>query len=268
MGIAFSLKTFTTVEVTHVVLFAVASFLLVAYVFALNDWVDITADSNDFNKSAKAFPAKGTSQSDMRNLSLGLGALSLFLFSLLPFRTFLIAVAIAALGFVYSHPVVRTKCSPLVSSVTHLTGGVLHFLMGYSLFRQIDERGVLIAFFFALTFTAGHLTQEVQDYRGDRLNGTLTSAVKFGKDRVFVASQIIFLLAFVHFTLLAFSGLVPRPLVLVALLYPFILFASVRTFQAGLTFENLSRFRTYYRALYALIGLAMMAFIVLRKHWP
>ena len=63
------------------------------------------------------------------------------------------------------------KRIPLLSSLPHLLGGLLHFLLGYSLFEPIDGRGVLIALFFALTFTAGHLNQEVRDHEGDQVNG-------------------------------------------------------------------------------------------------
>src|SRR5207245_6909646 len=128
-------------------------------------------------------------------------------------RTFLHAIAIAAVGVVYSHPSINTKIMPILSSSPHLVGGLLHFLLGYSLFVGIDRRGILIALFFALTFTAGHLNQEVRDHDGDRLNGIRTNAVAFGTKSVFVMGALLFTLAYAHLFALAYAEIVPAPLV-------------------------------------------------------
>ena len=259
LGAAFALKEITAESALSVLLLALAGFLLVAHIFTFNDWAGIASDSNDPNKSANVFSTRGITPRGVLLLSAGLLAASLLLFALLPGRTFLVAVAIAALGLFYSHPSVNAKGLPLVSSSPHLIGGTLHFLLGYSLFGGIDSRGILIAFFFALTFTAGHLNQEVRDYEGDRLNGVLTNAVAFGRTAAFVAGFLGFTLAYGDLVVLARAGLVPAPLGAVPLvLYPLHVLWSVRTLRAGLSFENVSRFQSRYRMLYALIGLTMV----------
>jgi len=259
LGAAFALKEITAESALSVLLLALAGFLLVAHIFTFNDWAGIASDSNDPNKSANVFSTKGITPRGVLLLSSGLLAASLLLFALLPGRTFLVAVAIAALGLFYSHPSVNAKGLPLVSSSPHLIGGTLHFLLGYSLFGAVDRRGILIALFFALTFTAGHLNQEVRDYDGDRLNGLLTNAVAFGRTAAFVAGFLGFTLAYGDLVVLAHAGLVPAPLGTVPLvLYPLHVFWSARTLRAGLSFENVSRFQSRYRMLYALIGLTMV----------
>jgi len=265
LGAAFALKEITVESAVSVLLLALAGFLLVAHIFTFNDWAGIASDSNDPNKSAKVFSTKGITPRGVLLLSSGLLAASLLLFALLPGRTFLVAVAIAALGLFYSHPSINAKGLPLVSSSPHLVGGTLHFLLGYSLFGGIDRRGILIAFFFALTFTAGHLNQEVRDYDGDRLNGALTNAVAFGRTAAFVAGFLGFTLAYGDLVFLAHAGLVPASLGAVPLvLYPLHVFWSARTLRAGLSFENVSRFQSRYRMLYALIGLTMV--VTLLRH--
>ena len=265
LGAAFALKEITVESAVSVLLLALAGFLLVAHIFTFNDWAGIASDSNDPNKSAKVFSTKGITPRGVLLLSAGLLAASLLLFALLPGRTFLVAVAIAALGLLYSHPSVNAKGLPLVSSSPHLIGGTLHFLLGYSLFGAVDRRGILIALFFALTFTAGHLNQEVRDYDGDRLNGLLTNAVAFGRTAAFVAGFLGFTLAYGDLVVLARAGLVPAPLGAVPLvLYPLHVFWSARTLRAGLSFENVSRFQSRYRMLYALIGLTMV--VTLLRH--
>jgi len=259
LGAAFALKEITVESALSVLLLALAGFLLVAHIFTFNDWAGIASDSNDPNKSANVFSTRGITPRGVLLLSAGLLAASLLVFTLLPGRTFLVAVAIAALGLFYSHPSINAKGLPLVSSSPHLVGGTLHFLLGYSLFGGIDSRGILIAFFFALTFTAGHLNQEVRDYEGDRLNGVRTNAVAFGRTAAFAAGFLGFTLAYGDLVFLAHAGLVPAPLGAVPLvLYPLHVFWSARTLRAGLSFENVSRFQSRYRMLYALIGLTMV----------
>ena len=265
LGMAFALRTLTFENVVRVVVFALASPLLVAHIFSLNDWAGIALDSNDPNKSADVFVTRGVTRRGLAFLSLGLLASSLLLFALLPARTLVLAVAIAALGAFYSHPSFNAKGMPVVSSLPHLVGGVLHFLLGYSVFVGIDRRGTLIALFFALTFTAGHLNQEVRDYEGDRLNGIRTNAVVFGKHAAFAAGFLLFTLAYADLLFLASSGIVPAPIGLFPIiLYPVHVFWSVVTLRAGLSFVSISRFQNRYRALYMLIGMAMVATLFLR----
>ena len=144
-------------------------------------------------------------------------------------------------------------------------GGVLHFLLGYSLFTPIDHSGILIGLFFALTFTAGHLNQEVRDYDGDRLNGVRTNAVAFGRTPAFLAGLAVFTLAYTDLFLLAGLGIVPAPLAILPLvLYPIHVVWSIQTLRAGLTFTNVTRVRGRYRMLYGMIGLGIVLALLLR----
>jgi 4-hydroxybenzoate polyprenyltransferase len=259
LGLAFSDRRFSPGMLGVSATFAVASFLLVAHIFSFNDWANVALDSSDPNKSTRVFSTKGITPRGVLGLSLGLLAGSLLLFAFLPRRTFVLAVAIAALGILYSHPSVNAKGIPVVSSLPHLIGGTLHFLLGYSVFSSIDRRGILIALFFALTFTAGHLNQEVRDHDGDRPNGVRTNAVAFGKRATFLGGLVVFTLAYADLLLLACSGIVPAVVgVLPLALYPLHIFWSVGTLRHELTFESVSRFQRRYRALYAVMGLGMI----------
>jgi 4-hydroxybenzoate polyprenyltransferase len=146
--------------------------------------------------------------------------------------------------------------------MAHLAGGILHFLLGYSLGHALDGRGLAIAAFFALIFTAGHLTQEVRDHEGDAVNGIRTNAVIFGQRRTFVASLVLFALAHVLLLLLAFNGIVARPLAALAVLYLVQVHWSLETMREGFSYANVSRLQRRYRALYAVVGVAMVAALV------
>lgn len=264
LGALSALDRFALDAIPRLGIFFAASCLLVAHVFSLNDWAGIGADSNDPNKAERVFLTLGVTRRSIGFLSLLLLGASLVLFAVLDARTLVLAVAIAALGVAYSHPAMNAKGTPLLSSAPHVVGGVLHFLLGYSLFGPIDGRGALIALYFALTFTAGHLNQEVRDYDGDCLNGIRTSAVRFGRAPVFRASVLIFTLAYAHLGLLAATGLVPAAQAAVLLLYPLHAAWSVSALRAGLTFAAVSRLQAQYRKLYAVIGLVMLATLLAR----
>jgi 4-hydroxybenzoate polyprenyltransferase len=265
LGMAFAVREITPEKALSMLLCALASSFLVAHVFSFNDWAGIALDSNDPNKSADVFVTRGISRHGVAVLSLGLLAASLFLLALLPLQTLLLGIAIAALGALYSHPAFDAKGTPVLSSLPHLVGGALHFLLGYSVFGGIDGRGTLIALFFALTFTAGHLNQEVRDYDGDRLNGIRTNAVVFGKTSAFVAGFVLFTVAYADLFFLAYRGIVPAALaVLPVVLYPVHVFWSVTTLRSRLTFASVSRFQNRYRMLYAVIGAAMFAALFFR----
>jgi 4-hydroxybenzoate polyprenyltransferase len=264
LGALYALDRFTVDAIPRLLLFGVASCLLVAHVFSFNDWAGIAADGNDPNKAGNNLLALGVSPRSIALLSLVLLGASLLLFAVLGGPTLLLATAIAALGVVYSHPAIDAKGTPLVSSIPHVLGGLLHFSLGYSLFGAVDARALLIALYFALTFTAGHLNQEVRDHDGDRRNDIRTNAVRFGRTPVFVASVLIFTLAYAHLGFLAATGRVPGVLAVVLLLYPLHAAWSWRALRAGLTFSELSRLSSRYRGLYAVIGLIMLAALLAR----
>ena len=264
LGVAFTMGPLSVHKLGVLAVFALASVLLVAHIWTFNDWAGLASDRNDPNRSADVFSERGLGSGEILLFSMSLLAVSLLFFSVLSWRSFWLAAAIAGLGVFYSHPAINAKGTPVLSSSPHLIGGVLHFLLGYSLFAGIDRRGILIGLFFALTFTAGHLNQEVRDFESDRSNGLSTNAVIFGKISAFIAGFVIFTLAYADLFFLAWARIVPVVLgILPAVLYPIHVFWTAQTFRGGLSFECVSAFQGRYRLLYALIGLGMVATLFL-----
>src|SRR5437879_4795292 len=122
LGMAFAVRGVTLAKVLSMLVCTLASSLLVAHVFSLNDWAGIAPDSNDPNKSSDVFVTRGISRPGVAALSLGLLAASLLLLALLPLPTLLLGIAIAALGAIYSLPVFDAKGAPVASSLPHLVG--------------------------------------------------------------------------------------------------------------------------------------------------
>lgn len=259
IAIALTFNEVTPPAVVDVLIYFTASSLLVAHVFAFNDWADIGSDLKDPIKAPATFVQAGLSPRGVALLSLGLGLTSLILFSLLSFWTLTLAFGVISCGLIYSDATVRAKEVLILSSVVHIIGGLLHFLSGYSVFGIIDQRAILIGVYFALVFAAGHLTQEVRDYDGDLDAGTLTHAVWFGKRRTLIASLVLFSASYAYIFSLVYVGLLADFFLVALAVYPIQVFMFWRILRNDVTFETVSRFQLRYRLLFSLIGLAMLA---------
>ncbi len=264
MGVVFSMGSFSQRTLPPVLIFVSASVLLVAHIWWLNDWSDYRADGMT-DKLRRPPLGKDIPRHVLMNLSVGSILVSLGLFLLLSPQTMVIACMIAGLGVVYSFPGIRTKEKAGLSSLSHLVGGALHFLLGYSLFGEVlTPRALLISLFFSLVFAAGHATQEVQDVTRDRISGVRSQAVCFGAGPVFLFACFGFGMAIVYLTTLAVAGVVPNRLAICGLLFPIQALWSVRVMRNGLTESDLHRLRIRYRFLFALVGLNMLSMLL----WP
>jgi len=262
LGAVFAMGTHTMRQLAPLATLMGANLFLVAHIFLLNDWSGLAADLADPNKARRVFTARGVGRAEIGILAAGVLSLSLFLFSRLRPMTFVLALATVALSALYSVPRFHWKGRPLLNSFAHLAGGILHFLLGYSIGRPIDHRGFFIATFFALVFAAGHLAQEIRDHDGDAANGITTNAVRFGPQPAFIASLALFTLAQMILLALAVDRVLPLPLAFAAALYPLQLHWSFAAWRDGLTYASVSRLQSRYRALYALVGVAMVATVM------
>lgn len=263
LGLLFSTHKITAAWFLITVLFAAGSVLLVAHVFVLNDWTGMKTDLQDPNRRRQVFTYRGISQRSIGFLSVSLLTAGLLLLSIFGPRTLTLALSIVVLSALYSFTRVHLKGIPVINSALHFLAGLLHFLLGYSIFAALDLRGIEIGCFFALVFVAGHLTHETRDSDADGLNGIRTNAVAFGRIRCFVAGLILFATANVWLMLLALLTVIPRPLALLILILPLHIYWSLRTIYSGLTFVSVQRFRDQYRVLYGLMGAIMAAVLIM-----
>ena len=243
-------------------LLVVANVCLMAHVFMLNDWANLRTDLADPNKSARVFTTRGVHAREVGRLTVALLVVGLAIFGTLGAMAFGLALAVAGLSALYSLPAFDWKGRPILNTLAHLVGGSLHFLLGYGVLRAIDARGLALSSFFGLTFAAGHLTQETRDHQGDVINAIRTNAVTFGRRRIFLAGVALFTLAYAALFLLAVRGVAPRILAVVVALYPLQLYWSLETWREGLSYASVQRLQTRYRALYGVIGVAMVAAVL------
>ncbi|HEX6832967.1 MAG TPA: UbiA family prenyltransferase [Rudaea sp.] len=239
-------------------LLLLGSAALTAHIFIFNDWAGYEGDLRDPRRAPNVFSRYGIARHGVLLLSLALLLIAAVALAAVGSRALLIGVAIAGFGFVYSASPVFGKSMPIAASLNHLVGGALHFLLGYTLSHALDAHGVWIAAFFGLVFAGGHLNQEVRDYDGDLLNGIRTNAVAFGRRRTFLASLFTFTAAYAMLTVLAALGLLPKLLLWSPLAWLLHLAWSLRALRHGLGFETALWVQRRYRALFALIGLAIL----------
>lgn len=259
LGLAFSVGPVTSAKLTMSISFGLASLLLMIHVFTFNDWADFTRGVHHSDPATLELERSNINPQALLAFSLlQLGA-SYLLFLLLSERCSLLAILIAALGILYSHPSLNAKSVPIVSTLLHFMGGIFHFLLGYTFFSAIDQRGVLIGFFFGLTFAAGHPVQEVRDVLEDSHAGAKTNAIVFGQLPCFIAGLILFTSQYLYLFWLAWSGFIPRPLVILSFAcYAIHMWWAVLTLRGDLTAASITRFEKRYRVLYVTIGLVLL----------
>ena len=235
------------------------SLALTAHIFVFNDWAGLSGDMRDSLRAPLVFTRQGIRRLHVARGAAALLFLAIAIFTFIGSLTLLLGGAIAALSFLYSSSPRLGKSTPIAASMNHLTGGSLHFLLGYTLFHPLDTKGIIISLFFGLVFAGGHLNQEVRDYQGDLISGIRTSAVVFGNRRTFLASLLVFSAAY---ALLAFSAafeILPRLLLWSTLLWPLHVAWSLKALRRGLGFETALWMQRRYRVLFGLIGIAMLA---------
>lgn len=255
VGITFSLEKIDTITTINILYCGLGAFFLMAHIFCLNDWADEVVDAQDPRKRDNNFLAKNVTGLEMLYLAVVLGAASLLLFAILSYQLLILTFLGIVLSLLYSFPIpnFQGKRIPFLSSVLHIIGSLITFLLGYALFAEIDAGGLSIGIYFSLIFVAGHLMQEVQDWAGDRANGIRTHAVRFGPKATFAAANVIFSLSYVYLFWLAQVGYIPAFLRYIILFYPIYIMMAWQVSQKGLAFDSMNRFRDGYRLLYAVI---------------
>jgi 4-hydroxybenzoate polyprenyltransferase len=259
MGAAFSMGAPAWSHVGALAAFVAGSCALVAHVFLFNDLSGIGHDLNDPRRTEDVFVRRGIDARAVAALCLSALVAAILLFMTIGTRTVVIAMAIAALSALYSGRRWHMKGVAVGSTVCHLAGGALHFLLGYSVFAPLENRALAIAPFFGLMFAAGHLTQETRDRDADYANGVTTNAVTFGARRAFSAGLVLFALAHLLLFSLAVAGMVPRVLASVVACSVLHFYWARRALASGLTYDGIRELRHRYRVLYAGLGLLMLA---------
>lgn len=260
MGLVMFLPDLSFHHVAWALYAGMGSFLVMASIFAMNDWADIDLDSKNTLKRKGTFIELGMDPRQMLGLVISLAAGGIFVFATLSCLHLLTALGALAFGLAYSVPVrgVRGKNIPVLSSLLHFGGTLLSFLLGALTFAPSDWRGLLVALHPAILITAGHLVHEVEDYEQDQLACCQTNAVRFGRKPVFILASLLFGVSFLLLYWLAQEGFFPGVIKYTSILYLVYAALAVQTYRTGLTRDSVQRLQRQYRILFAAIVLAML----------
>ena len=239
-------------------LLLLGSTALTAHVFLFNDWADFNRDTRDLRRARSSVNGYGVSRNRIAGVAIVLLILANVAFAALGASALIFGAGVLAVSLLYSFSPFLGKRTPIAASLDHLIGGALHFLLGYSVARAVDARGVVLALVVGLVFAAGHLNQEVRDYEFDSANGIRTVAVTFGCRRGFLASFCLFTTAYLLIVGLAALGVLPRILLASPILWLFQARWSLQALRRRLGSETARWLQLRYRLLFALVGVAML----------
>ena len=265
LGGFFALSDISPLSMVKILLLGLAAFFLGVHIYLVNDWYGFSVDIQNIERLHRPLLRREISANEGLFLIFGLFFLFLLMCTFLSVKTLFVGFFSSINWLLYSRLRVFFKGTPLSSFLGHLIGGILLFLLGYSAFHNVDMRGVLIGIYFTLVFIGGHLNHEVKDYDVDLEAGMTTSAIKFGKRKVFFSSFAFFSLSTIYFYSLGLRNIVPRNLSLLPLIiYPFYFYFFCSTLRKGISSENICRFRRNYRILYGIMG-CMMGFYLVKR---
>ena len=267
MGLAMFLPGIAIDHAANTLLAGLGSYLVMASIFAVNDWADIHLDTENPLKRKDTFLERGVDPKYMLGLAVMLAAGGLAHFAALSALHAITALFVILFGLAYSVPVrgVRGKSVPVVSSLLHFGGTLLAFMLGALTFAPFDWRALLVASHPGVLISAGHLVHEVEDYEQDRLFRCRTNAVRFGQKTVFVIASLLFGLSFLLLVWLADEGFLPHFIKYTPILYLVYGALAIQAYRAGLTRDSVRRLRTQYRLLFAVVVLAMLIGSLLNK---
>ena len=191
-------------------------------------------------------------------------AVSLLLSFVLFFLIKPVLAAFSAVSFLlwclYSFPKKGFKYRPLLGTLIHFIGQIIHFLMGYAVLAPVDGKSAAASVYFALLFSAGHINHELIDHDADEKSGIKTGAVCFGVSAWEKGSFALFTLATLYISIL--------PLIEKELLFtyfPFIIAGFIHiifkicTFKKSPAQAKFLEERRFYRILYFAAGIVFIA---------
>ena len=260
MGLVMFLPDLSFHHIVQALYAGLGSFLVMASIFAVNDWADIDLDSQNTLKRNDTFVKLGIDRGQMLGLVIALATGGIILFAALSRLHLLTALGAIAFGLAYSVPLrgLRGKNIPVFSSLLHFGGTLLSFLLGALTFAPADWHGLLVALHPAILITAGHLVHEVEDYEQDQLAHCQTNAVRFGRKPVFILASLLFGVSFLLLLWLVQEGLFPGVIKYTSILYLAYLVPAIQSYRSGLTRDSVQHLQRQYRILFATIVLTML----------
>ena len=164
----------------------------------------------------------------------------------------------------YSHPSYGLKQKAIWGTLIHFFAQILHFIMAWIIFTDFIPESILIALFFSIAFSSGHILHEIIDYEADKDSGFKTSPVVFGiRNTSFVlvfillinSSLICYLLISDIISIVAWLSFFPA-----SLIHLLLVLANINNIKLKALLV-----RNVYRSLYFTAGIVFFVLILLKN---
>ncbi|MCP4122201.1 MAG: UbiA family prenyltransferase [Bacteroidetes bacterium] len=175
-------------------------FSFVLAVYLLNSYADYSEDQ----QSERLDKVSGITR--MRYLVLMCMAVIAFVFfgGLLGVPLVVVCVVSFILWGLYYLKPIRLKATLLLGTLIHFLCGTLHFQMGYGYTQPIDEHSILIATYYGMLLSMGHMNHEMLDFKNDQASATKTTAIRIGIQNVSKLRSFIAVISFAYLFILYF----------------------------------------------------------------
>lgn len=250
MGVVFAFEELSALFSQNVLLFIAGIFFLCTAIYSFNAWAGKDEDTRNDRLSILK---------DRKSLFMKATVVSVFLFSTVFFLADPVFLLLSLISFslwtVYSWPKTGFKYRPVLGTLIHFLGQMIHFQIGYAVLKTTDVNSFLISAYFSLLFCAGHLNHELIDYEPDQKTGIRTGAVHFGKKAWEKVSFTVFLFSTLYLIFLTVIKTVD-----ILTCWPFIIAGIIHSgyrfmlCRNDLSTERFVKERSFYRFLYFAAG--------------
>src|SRR3990172_4713991 len=143
-AMALHIPDLSSPRLLQALLLSVGCFLIMAYIFAYNDWADLALDQEVPGKSGQTYLQRGIAPRQMPVLAASLAVVGTLVVALVSLPLLPIALLMVVLGLAYSLPVrgLKGKGIPIYSSALHFIGILLVYLFGAMAFTGFSPQAL------------------------------------------------------------------------------------------------------------------------------
>lgn len=243
------------ISIPSSLLYILVIYLLAIHVFLINDWADYYADRNDLHKGEES--KQHLSVKHYLLIAIISGIIPVFL--LLCFSTvkFIIGFILVLLSLMYSTNLfnLHGKSIPGFATLLHILGGMFAFLLGYLFFGDFNIHAVLAGIMCGVFLSAGHIFQEIQDFKGDRINKIITIANTIGKKPAALIGLTLIFCGHTLFQYLIYKEFLPDLSLINWMVFALCAVFILLSIKSGLDHRSIKLLRTKYRIIYAVFGI-------------
>lgn len=259
IGSFFAIDVYDKDNIIKIFLLAVLSFSIVLSVYSFNS---ASGKKNDFN-NIRLQSLWNFSKNKFLVFALIFFIISISISFFLNKFASILCVLIIILWILYSHKTIGLKQKAIYGTLIHFFGQILHFILAWMIFTDFSFQAILIAIFFAIAFSCGHLLHEIIDYEADKSTNFKTSAIKFGVKTVAKSISLLLFINIIIISLLFYFSHISKIAFISFAIATIIHFGIIALYINNILQKSLFIRKTY-RLVYLLAGLIFILFTIIQ----